>query len=94
MVGLLVGGRMSISGASLFISVLAVVALQSFSHEQLPKVLRSEFLHILAVIVNLPCWGCTPHNKWVVRRKGSIRRGLRGNINNLLHECHLNIIVR
>lgn len=33
-----------------------VVALQSFSHEQFPEVLRGEFLHVLAVVVNLPCW--------------------------------------
>lgn len=38
-----------------FISVL-VVALESFGHEQLPEVLRGEFLHVLAVVVNLPCW--------------------------------------
>lgn len=33
-----------------------VVALESFGHEQLPEVLRGEFLHVLAVVVNLPCW--------------------------------------
>lgn len=33
-----------------------VVALESLRHEQLPEVLRGEFLHILAVVVNLPCW--------------------------------------
>lgn len=38
-----------------FISAL-VVALESFGHEQLPEVLRGEFLHVLAVVVNLPCW--------------------------------------
>lgn len=33
-----------------------VVALESLRHEQLPEVLRGEFLHVLAVVVNLPCW--------------------------------------
>jgi len=33
-----------------------VGALESLRHEQLPEVLRGEFLHILAVVVNLPCW--------------------------------------
>lgn len=32
------------------------MALESLRHEQLPEVLRSEFLHVLAVVVNLPCW--------------------------------------
>lgn len=36
-----------------------VVALESLCHEQLPEVLRGEFLHILAVVVNLPCWSVT-----------------------------------
>ncbi|MEQ2295403.1 hypothetical protein AMECASPLE_013933 [Ameca splendens] len=33
-----------------------VVALERLGHEQLPEVLRGEFLHVLAVVVNLPCW--------------------------------------
>lgn len=33
-----------------------VVALQSLDHEQLPQILRGEFLHVLAVVVDLPCW--------------------------------------
>lgn len=37
-------------------SYALVVALESFGHEQLPEVLRGEFLHVLAVVVNLPCW--------------------------------------
>ena len=32
---------------------LAVVALQSLSHEQFPQVLGGELLHVLAVVVNL-----------------------------------------
>lgn len=32
------------------------MALESLRHEQLPEVLRGEFLHVLAVVVNLPCW--------------------------------------
>lgn len=35
------------------------MALESLCHEQLPEVLRGEFLHILAVVVNLPCWSVT-----------------------------------
>lgn len=33
-----------------------IVALESFHHEQLPQILRGKFLHVLAVIVDLPCW--------------------------------------
>lgn len=43
-----------------------VVALQSLHHEQLPKILRSEFLYVLAVVVDLSCWRGTalhPHSK-------------------------------
>lgn len=47
-----------LSSSEHFLSVvfLLVVALESLRHEQLPEVLRSEFLHVLAVVVNLPCW--------------------------------------
>lgn len=38
-----------------FVSPL-VVALECLGHEQLPEVLRGELLHVLAVVVNLPCW--------------------------------------
>lgn len=42
-----------------------VGALESLRHEQLPEVLRGEFLHVLAVVVNLPCWrvATCPHTK-------------------------------
>lgn len=33
-----------------------VVALESFHHKQLAQILRGELLHVLAVVVDLPCW--------------------------------------
>merc|ERR1719369_638663 len=43
---------------------LLVVALESLRHEQLPEVLRSEFLHVLAVVVDLPCNKQCVHAWW------------------------------
>lgn len=33
-----------------------VVALESFHHKQLAQILRGKLLHVLAVVVDLPCW--------------------------------------
>lgn len=32
------------------------MALESFHHKQLAEILRGKLLHVLAVIVDLPCW--------------------------------------
>lgn len=32
------------------------MALESFHHKQLAQILRGKLLHVLAVVVDLPCW--------------------------------------
>lgn len=38
-----------------------VVALESFHHKQLAQILRGKLLHVLAVVVDLPCWRGKQH---------------------------------
>lgn len=47
------GGFASLSTSSPLAPL--VVALESFHHKQLAEILRRELLHVLAVIVDLPC---------------------------------------